>query len=201
MDLALNRVYKKKKSDRRRLKEYPKDWIGTRYQIFGAHNYGYVFAYPDSRFPNWTRDDFMELAEKSTQIGFYFVAAMFLDIASTEGIWKALKVLAILLAGNELYSYNTGDNEDFYWLSGSSGVYGGLCGYCLAKYGVFPLTFHGPTPGAVGFYNANFIAYNFIRGYMTDKTTEEEGGDLSGNIDHTIHFGTMAAGALLQKLL
>ena len=199
-------VYLADKTTRRRLfgKDYNPNWVGTDYRFFGGNNYGYTYQFPDARFPNWSREQFIELAEKSTNFGFYMLFMFFLDI-STEGFKKAFYVFSLLFIWMEFRAYRWGETSDIQhaWrmLCGSSGIYGGLAGYSLAKYGVLPLTYPKIGPGLIGYTHGHFIAYNFLRMYMVDASRNEEAQIKSGNIDHGTHFMGLAIGAIIRYLI
>ena len=199
--------YTADKTTRRRLfgKDYHPQWVGTKHRFFGGHNYGYLYSYPDKRFANWTREQFEELAKKSTDFGFYLLLMFLIDIISTQGLQKALIVFSVLFLWTEFHSMKWGETSDteheYRLLSGSSGVYGGLAGYCVGKYGLFPLTFPAVKPGLVGYSHGNFILWNFVRFWMKDASDAEEDKVKGGNIDHTTHFVGLALGWILSRFI
>ena len=104
LDLGAQIYYLADKTTRRRLfgKDYDPQWVGTKYRFFGGNNYGYLYSYPDARFPSWSREQFEALARKGTEFGFYMWFMFFMDILSTEGIKKAFYVFSMLFIWMEM---------------------------------------------------------------------------------------------------
>ena len=91
-------------SSRRRLfgGEYPGEFVGDSFKLFGGHDYGYVI--PPTAFGGDMKK-IRDFTRTNAYMGFAFCAALLIGHGMIMGSWRVIKLLAFLVACNEAYSY------------------------------------------------------------------------------------------------
>ena len=87
--------------------DYPPDWVGHSFRIFGGHDYGYVI--PRTAF-NGDMNQINYWTRSNTYLGFATTAGLAIGNYILFGPWKSFKIFAFFLLVNEIYSYYLASN-------------------------------------------------------------------------------------------
>lgn len=82
--------------------DYPGEFVGDSFRPFGGHDYGYVI--PPTAYGG-DKKLIREFTRKNAYLGFAITAALAVGHGMVMGAWRSVKLVAFLVAVNELYSY------------------------------------------------------------------------------------------------
>ena len=198
MGNALPRTINIDATTRRRLggiyyaEDYDPSWIGTKYQFFGGHNYGYLFGRSGDPVVD---KQVMDQVNQMTIAGFTVFGLEALSIWLANGY--LFTMLALSFAYEELMV------QSDMWLdpvtkrrqmSGISGVTGILAGYLLGKTGIIGWDHWFPwNRKTLGFLVSHFVVGADVYMYF------EEDAPNTVQTAHGVHFRTLLVGFLLAK--
>jgi len=82
--------------------DYPGEFVGDSFRIFGGHDYGYVI--PPTAY-NGDISKIRDFTRKNAYLGLAFTVALAVGNSFVIGAWKSAKLFAFLVFLNELFSW------------------------------------------------------------------------------------------------